>query len=175
MPAARASAWYSPTVVSTSSMRAMWPLPLSRPRKPGERLVVAVNSDDLRGASKARAGLSIPADRRMAVLAGLESVDWVVSFAADTPCELLRFCSPYVLVKGGDYAGSKQGVVMGDRRGAWRWRGTGTRFLSTMSPPPRLSADSPGSVTGPGRSWRPPHWPAGERVDGADDGRAGAG
>jgi D-beta-D-heptose 7-phosphate kinase/D-beta-D-heptose 1-phosphate adenosyltransferase len=39
----------------------------------------------------------------MAVLAGLESVDWVVSFAEDTPERLLQDLRPEVLVKGGDY------------------------------------------------------------------------
>jgi D-beta-D-heptose 7-phosphate kinase/D-beta-D-heptose 1-phosphate adenosyltransferase len=40
----------------------------------------------------------------MAVLAGLGAVDWVVSFAEDTPENLLRAVKPDVLVKGGDYA-----------------------------------------------------------------------
>src|SRR5690606_35937124 len=40
---------------------------------------------------------------RMAVLAGLEAVDWVVSFAEDTPEALLEQVRPDVLVKGGDY------------------------------------------------------------------------
>ena len=83
---------------------------LEQARKLGERLVVAVNSDDSVRRLKGKGRPINPADRRMAVLAGLESVDWVVSFAADTPCELLRILQPHVLVKGGDYAG-KQGVV----------------------------------------------------------------
>ena len=45
----------------------------------------------------------------MAVLAGLEAVDWVVCFDDDTPRPLLRTLQPEVLVKGGDY--DKQGVV----------------------------------------------------------------
>ncbi len=40
----------------------------------------------------------------MAVLAGLEAVDWVVSFAEDTPEPLLASLKPEVLVKGGDYS-----------------------------------------------------------------------
>jgi len=36
-------------------------------------------------------------------LAGLESVDWVISFDEDTPERLLRRIKPDVLVKGGDY------------------------------------------------------------------------
>lgn len=45
----------------------------------------------------------------MAVLAGLEAVDWVVCFEDDTPEPLLHALRPDVLVKGGDY--DKQGVV----------------------------------------------------------------
>jgi D-beta-D-heptose 7-phosphate kinase / D-beta-D-heptose 1-phosphate adenosyltransferase len=40
----------------------------------------------------------------MAVLAGLEAVDWVVPFDEDTPERLLRRVKPDVLVKGGDYS-----------------------------------------------------------------------
>jgi D-beta-D-heptose 7-phosphate kinase/D-beta-D-heptose 1-phosphate adenosyltransferase len=47
----------------------------------------------------------------MAVLAGLEAVDWVVCFSQDTPRELLQVLRPDVLVKGGDYAG--KGSVVG--------------------------------------------------------------
>ena len=46
----------------------------------------------------------------MAVLAGLEAVDWVVCFGDDTPRPLLRALQPDVLVKGGDYP-DKQAVV----------------------------------------------------------------
>ncbi len=46
----------------------------------------------------------------MAVLAGLEAVDWVVCFEEDTPRQLLQALEPDVLVKGGDYR-DKEGVV----------------------------------------------------------------
>jgi D-beta-D-heptose 7-phosphate kinase/D-beta-D-heptose 1-phosphate adenosyltransferase len=69
----------------------------------GDRLVVAVNDDDsvrrLKGASRP---VNTLADR-MAVLAGLASVDWVVPFSEDTPAELIAKVVPDVLVKGGDY------------------------------------------------------------------------
>ncbi len=39
----------------------------------------------------------------MAVLAGLESVDWVVPFSEDTPERLIEEIRPDLLVKGGDY------------------------------------------------------------------------
>lgn len=69
----------------------------------GDRLLVAVNDDDsvrrLKGAGRP---INTLADR-MAVLAGLASVDWVVPFAEDTPEALITDILPDVLVKGGDY------------------------------------------------------------------------
>jgi len=69
----------------------------------GDRLVVAVNDDDsvrrLKGADRP---MNTLADR-MAVLAGLASVDWVVPFTEDTPGRLIAALLPDVLVKGGDY------------------------------------------------------------------------
>ncbi len=69
----------------------------------GDRLIVAVNSDESVSRLKGPSRPINPVDRRMAVLAGLEAVDWVVSFADDTPENLLRALKPEVLVKGGDY------------------------------------------------------------------------
>jgi D-beta-D-heptose 7-phosphate kinase/D-beta-D-heptose 1-phosphate adenosyltransferase len=69
----------------------------------GDRLVVAVNDDDsvrrLKGPSRPVTALA----DRMAILAGLASVDWVVPFAEDTPADLIARVLPDVLVKGGDY------------------------------------------------------------------------
>ncbi|OFC00557.1 hypothetical protein AN467_30075 [Pseudomonas aeruginosa] len=76
---------------------------LEQARAQGDRLIVGVNDD----ASVTRLkGVGRPinsVDRRMAVLAGLGAVDWVVSFAEDTPERLLEQVRPDVLVKGGDY------------------------------------------------------------------------
>ena len=76
---------------------------LEQARGLGDRLIVAVNSD----ASVARIkGPQRPVNtlaRRMQVLAGLKSVDWVVSFDEDTPEPLLTRFRPDVLAKGGDY------------------------------------------------------------------------
>lgn len=71
--------------------------------KLGDRLIVAVNSDDSVARLKGPGRPINPLERRMAVLAGLESVDWVVSFSEDTPEKLLNKVKPDVLVKGGDY------------------------------------------------------------------------
>jgi D-beta-D-heptose 7-phosphate kinase/D-beta-D-heptose 1-phosphate adenosyltransferase len=83
---------------------------LEQARKLGERLVVAVNSDESVRRLKGRGRPINSVDRRMAVLAGLKAVDWVVAFEDDTPRELLRILEPEILVKGGDYAG-KESVV----------------------------------------------------------------
>lgn len=76
---------------------------LAQARALGDRLIVAVNDD----ASVARlkgAGRPVnPLMQRMAVLSGLESVDWVVPFSEDTPETLVCALRPHLLVKGGDY------------------------------------------------------------------------
>ncbi|MFT5713350.1 MAG: D-beta-D-heptose 7-phosphate kinase/D-beta-D-heptose 1-phosphate adenosyltransferase, partial [Glaciecola sp.] len=84
----------------------------------GDRLIVAVNTDDsvrkLKGEGRPINNLQ----RRMAVLAGLSAVDWVVPFSDDTPQSLIADILPDVLVKGGDYkipeiAGGKEVIANG--------------------------------------------------------------
>ena len=69
----------------------------------GDRLVVAVNDDDSVARLKGRERPINSLLDRMAVLAGLAAVDWVVPFGEDTPAELISRVLPDVLVKGGDY------------------------------------------------------------------------
>ena len=69
----------------------------------GDRLIVAVNDDDSVRRLKGAGRPITPLADRMAVLAGLASVDWVVPFGEDTPAELIAKVLPDVLVKGGDY------------------------------------------------------------------------
>ena len=76
---------------------------LEQARKQGDRLILAINGDDSIRRLKGEGRPINPVDRRMAVMAGLEAVDWVVSFDEDTPENLLRMIKPDVLVKGGDY------------------------------------------------------------------------
>lgn len=76
---------------------------LEEARKLGDRLIVAVNDDESTRRLKGVGRPINPIERRMAVLAGLEAVDWVVSFGDDTPERLLELIRPAVLVKGGDY------------------------------------------------------------------------
>lgn len=76
---------------------------LEEARRQGDRLIVAVNSDASIRRIKGEGRPINPVDRRMAVLAGLESVDWVLYFDDDTPERLLQNIKPDMLVKGGDY------------------------------------------------------------------------
>lgn len=84
----------------------------------GDRLIVAVNTDasvaKLKGPGRPVNNVS----RRMAVLAGLSAVDWVVPFSEDTPQRLIAQLLPDILVKGGDYqiadiAGGKEVIDNG--------------------------------------------------------------
>lgn len=77
---------------------------LAEARKLGHRLIVAINDDASVKRLKGSGRPINPVERRMAVLAGLEAVDWVVSFAEDTPESLLEMLKPDILVKGGDYS-----------------------------------------------------------------------
>ena len=78
----------------------------------GDRLCVAVNSDasvkQLKGESRPINALK----ERMAVLAALACVDWVVDFTEETPERLYCKLLPDVIVKGGDYTAEQ--VVGGD-------------------------------------------------------------
>ena len=69
----------------------------------GDRLIVAVNDDASVTRLKGAGRPVTPLEDRMAVLAGLAAVDWVVPFSEDTPAELIAKVLPDVLVKGGDY------------------------------------------------------------------------
>lgn len=82
---------------------------LEQARSQGDRLVVAINDDASVTRLKGPGRPINSVDRRMAVLAGLGAVDWVVSFSEDTPENLLERIRPDVLVKGGDYG--LEGVV----------------------------------------------------------------
>ncbi|MFC1502736.1 bifunctional D-glycero-beta-D-manno-heptose-7-phosphate kinase/D-glycero-beta-D-manno-heptose 1-phosphate adenylyltransferase HldE [Pseudomonadota bacterium] len=91
---------------------------LNEAAKLGDRLIVAVNSDSSVQALKGPGRPVNPEDRRMAVLAGLGAVDWVVPFTEETPQRLISEILPTLLVKGGDYkpeeiAGGKEVIAAG--------------------------------------------------------------
>lgn len=76
---------------------------LKEARQEGDRLIVAINDDHSVHKLKGEGRPINALDRRLTMLAGLASVDWVVSFSGDTPESLLETLKPDVLVKGGDY------------------------------------------------------------------------
>ncbi len=91
---------------------------LNEAAKLGDRLIVAVNTDESVRGLKGPGRPVNPTDRRMAVLAGLGAVDWVVPFGEETPQRLISEVLPNLLVKGGDYkpeeiAGGKEVVEAG--------------------------------------------------------------
>lgn len=69
----------------------------------GDYLIIAVNDDNsvkkLKGDTRPINSL----EHRMTMLAGLQSVDWVVPFSEDTPEKLICEILPDILAKGGDY------------------------------------------------------------------------
>lgn len=69
----------------------------------GQTLIVAINDDnsvrELKGAGRPL----ISAADRARIIAGLESVDYVIIFSEATPLNLIRDLAPDVLVKGGNY------------------------------------------------------------------------
>jgi len=94
---------------------------LEAARALGASLAVAVNSDaSVKRLGKGEDRPLNALDDRMAVLAGLESVDLVVPFDDDTPRDLIVAAMPDVLVKGGDYtaqttAGAAEVIANGGR------------------------------------------------------------
>lgn len=76
---------------------------LNTAREQGQRLIVAVNSDQSVRGLKGNGRPVNSVERRMAVLAGLGSVDWVIEFTEETPQRLISKVLPDLLVKGGDY------------------------------------------------------------------------
>lgn len=77
---------------------------LTEARREGDCLIVAINSDDsVRRLNKGPDRPIFDQQYRARMLAGLESVDYVVVFDEDTPHALLHALQPDVLVKGGTY------------------------------------------------------------------------
>ncbi|MDB5347150.1 MAG: cytidyltransferase-related domain protein [Schlesneria sp.] len=77
---------------------------LAEAAREGDCLIVAINSDDsVRRLNKAPERPIFDQEYRAAMLAGLESVDYVVVFDEDTPHAVLHALQPDILVKGGTY------------------------------------------------------------------------
>jgi D-beta-D-heptose 7-phosphate kinase/D-beta-D-heptose 1-phosphate adenosyltransferase len=76
---------------------------LAEARKLGDYLIVAVNDDASVRRLKGEKRPLNTLQHRMAVLAGLSAVDWVVPFSEETPERIISRLLPDILVKGGDY------------------------------------------------------------------------
>ncbi len=76
---------------------------LNRARELGDMLIVGVNSDDSVKSIKGSTRPINTLENRAFMLAGLECVDYVVSFEEETPLEIIKAIKPDILVKGGDY------------------------------------------------------------------------
>lgn len=72
-------------------------------KEKGDKLVVAINTDESVQRLKGEDRPIKPLDQRMAVVAALDCVDFVVAFPEDTPLEVIQKIQPDVLVKGADY------------------------------------------------------------------------
>ena len=83
---------------------------LQKSRRYGDALMVAVNTDASVQRQEKGEGRPFNAlDDRMAVLAALEAVDFVVPFDDDTPQAVIEAVTPHVLAKGEDWR--DKGVV----------------------------------------------------------------
>ena len=91
---------------------------LKEAKKLGDRLIVALNTDNsvrrLKGSKRPINNLR----QRAVQISALGCVDWVTSFSEDTPLKLIKQLEPDVLVKGQDYkvkdiAGSKEVLSIG--------------------------------------------------------------
>lgn len=72
-------------------------------KRQGDLLVVAVNTDSSIRKLKGDKRPVVGEDDRVSVLEELESIDYLVKFADDTPLRLIQAIRPDVLVKGADY------------------------------------------------------------------------
>jgi D-beta-D-heptose 7-phosphate kinase/D-beta-D-heptose 1-phosphate adenosyltransferase len=79
-------------------------------KRRGDILVVGLNTDASVRRLKGPRRPIMPLADRAALVAALKPVDFVTSFAEDTPFDLIRRLRPDVLVKGGDWS---SGTIVG--------------------------------------------------------------
>ncbi|MBI3315244.1 MAG: adenylyltransferase/cytidyltransferase family protein [Candidatus Omnitrophica bacterium] len=80
---------------------------LQKAKKGNRVLVVGLNSDQSIRRIKGPSRPVIGQKSRAAVLAALESVDFVVIFNQNTPYDLIKAIRPDILIKGADWKGRK--------------------------------------------------------------------
>jgi rfaE bifunctional protein nucleotidyltransferase chain/domain len=76
---------------------------LSKAKKLGDILVVAVNTDLSVKMFKSARRPIIPEKERAELVAGLKPVDYVVLFEEETPERIIKAIKPDILAKGADY------------------------------------------------------------------------
>jgi len=77
---------------------------LEKAREAGDVLIVGVNNDEsVRKVKGPDRPVNILEDR-ITVLAGLQSIDYLIAFAEDSPLQLIKAVHPDVFVKGADYS-----------------------------------------------------------------------
>jgi len=69
----------------------------------GDKLVVALNSDDSVKRLKGNGRPILPFADRVKIISSLQSVDYVIGFDEDTPLKIIQQIVPDLIVKGGDY------------------------------------------------------------------------
>jgi len=77
----------------------------------GDILIVAINSDSSVKKIKGNSRPIVPEIDRLRVVAGLESVDYVIAFKETTPLNAIATLKPDILVKGSDW---KNNIVGSD-------------------------------------------------------------
>ena len=85
---------------------------LTKSKEFGDRLIVAVNSDESVRKLKGKERPVNDFQTRSNMLASFSFVDYVVEFSDDTPKKLIQIIKPDFLIKGGDY--KKKDIVGND-------------------------------------------------------------
>ena len=85
---------------------------LTKSKEFGDRLIVAVNSDESVRKLKGKERPINNFQTRSNILASFSFVDYVVEFSDDTPKKLIQIIKPDFLIKGGDY--KKKDIVGND-------------------------------------------------------------
>ena len=85
---------------------------LTKSKEFGDRLIVAVNSDESVRKLKGEERPINDFQTRSNMLASFSFVDYVVEFSDDTPKKLIQIIKPDFLIKGGDY--EKKNIVGND-------------------------------------------------------------
>ena len=85
---------------------------LTKSKEFGDRLIVAVNSDESVRKLKGKERPINNFQTRSNILASFSFVDYVIEFSDDTPKKLIQIIKPDFLIKGGDY--KKKNIVGND-------------------------------------------------------------